>query len=152
MAFTNPAVLVGANNAGKSTVIAALRLATGMLRQGMRLNCPETRVIKSERIGVHPFDPAHYDLQLENLRYEFRQATTAITVTFDNRAQVRAVWPVSDEEPFFHFRSSAGVNLSEARAVRDHFTAIGTIPILSPIDVRESSLGTPWVRQNLSTG
>jgi energy-coupling factor transporter ATP-binding protein EcfA2 len=149
--FPNPAVLIGANNAGKSTIIAALRLATLMLRQGKRLRATHARRVRGDEIRVHEFTSEQFDLQDENLRFEFRSLETSFSLVFDNGSQLIAVWPKSQKRAYFYFQNAAGATLEVPGAVDASFSTIGTIPPLSPIDLREERLSTRWVQQNLTT-
>lgn len=152
VAFTQPTILVGPNNAGKSTIIAALRVAALMMRQAKRLNA--SHVIQDSRGDylAYSFNSEQFDLVDENLRHEFRPNETSFELEFQNKTKLTAIWPPPHHgSSYFKFTDSNGANLEVARAIRDRIPDLGTIPPLGPIEHREEVLGAAYIRQNQST-
>ena len=114
--FPEDAFLVGPNNAGKSTVIAALRSVASMARTAERLR-PQTvrKVDLIERRG-HTFSGDSIGLVEENLRHEFHQVETRLTVDFDD-ARIEASWPTDDSGGFFWVMDN-DINVTSPRQVR----------------------------------
>jgi predicted ATPase len=143
--FPSPAVLVGPNNAGKSTVITALRVAALMLRQGKRANASHVVKEGGESVRAHAFRSEQFDLMDENLRHEFRRVEPRFELHFVNGSSLKAVWPIRAQvSSYFIFRDSQGNPLEVARAVRDLFPNVGTVPPLGPVEQREEILGQPY--------
>lgn len=150
--FTQPTILVGPNNAGKSTIIAALRVAAQMIRQAKRLNASfQVREGEDTTFG-HSFRSDQFDLIDENLRHEFRPLETRFDLTFENKCSLSAIWPAPGSgQPHFFLRDSRRAVLETARAVREYLPDISTVPPLTPLEQREEILKTRYVQQNLGT-
>src|SRR3989442_538137 len=86
-------VLVGPNNAGKSTAISALRSAAAMTRIAFRKN-PSTRPKDlGYSVWGYPFTSAQQQLDDENLRWDFRQQEVRLELEFTSGLSLRAIWP-----------------------------------------------------------
>src|SRR5690348_7686338 len=76
------AVLLGPNNAGKSTLISALRAASAMLRY-TKWRVPALKKYDRERLyWAYPLAPGKFDLEEENLRYDGLDNETRIRLKF----------------------------------------------------------------------
>ena len=107
--------LVGPNNAGKSTVIAALRAARQMARLAARRYPTETFLDRGATVSGYVFTGDQLGLVEENLRHEFRDVETRLTVRFRGNVRLTAVWPPEGVEPgsFFYLTSRRGGELIE---------------------------------------
>jgi hypothetical protein len=143
------AYLAGPNNAGKSTLIAALRAAAQMLRFAMRRNPTDTFTDRAEQVLGYPLRAANVALEDENLRHEFRDAETRMSVRLTNGAVVTAVWPREATGDAFFYLQQGRSSINNVRQARDVFPDIGIIPVLSPIDSHEELLTPKYVRENL---
>lgn len=152
-------VLVGANNAGKSTALGALRLIVAMLPQARRVN-PNTagplgdRMFRGWAITQAAADAAGFST--ENLRFDFRPAETRIEVTTTTGVKLVAAWPeVRDpDEPapngvFFVFPPE-GSESSPRAAARDETPIVAMLPTLTPLDDRESAVSPETLRRQAS--
>ena len=89
-AFGDSTFVVGPNNAGKSTLLSALRLASGLLRQACRAKPDRIGEYRGGSYVAYGFDAEPLGLVEENLRHEFRNLQTSIRVVFDKeRASLR---------------------------------------------------------------
>lgn len=145
--FPEDAILLGPNNAGKSTVIAALRAAASMARTASRRKGLATRQIDGTRRWGHQFSGESVGLIEENLRYEFHEVETELSVEFAGDGKINAVWPV-EEEAFFYVLDN-DINLTEPRHVRSTLPRIGLVPVLSPVEHVEMVLSDKYVHANL---
>jgi energy-coupling factor transporter ATP-binding protein EcfA2 len=147
--------VVGPNNAGKSTLLSALRLASGLLRQTSRLRPDRGVRFRSSQYLGYSFDAERLGLVEENLRHEFREVETSIHVLFDNGAHLRAVWPVGLDEddepasPFFFVEVDNRPQPRTPAAVRGVFPSLGVVPMLAPIERTETLLETKTVKRDL---
>lgn len=147
--FHEDAYLVGPNNAGKSTVIAALRAVANMARIASRTGAAQSLEIDGfEQVG-HWFTGAQVGLVDENLRHEFHQVETRLKAQFTSGALLEAIWPVDEDGGFFYVLSKDNVNLMRAGAVREVLPSVGVVPVLSPVDHSEELLSEKYVRANL---
>jgi predicted ATP-dependent endonuclease of OLD family len=147
------ALLAGPNNAGKSTLIAAIRTIAKMSRFAAQRNASENVVDKGYRAVAHAFPYGRFGLVEENLRHEFRDEEARITAFFRNGTRLTAVWPPDPTtlDPFFYVLDG-DIALSAAKDVRSVLPSIGTIPVLSPIDHQEAVLTSPrYIRDNLDS-
>jgi hypothetical protein len=153
------AVLVGPNNAGKTTLVHSLRLAASLLRFARRRNAYEAfedDVLDTYSRSVVGYPIAHVGARElswyrdENLRHEFRPAATGLTVTFKSKACLRVVWPVNGTA-FFYIEKAPGIVARSAADVRDCTPTIGVVPTLLPVEEREEVLDAHYVWESVGT-
>ena len=104
-----------------------------------------------QRLG-HLLTAQQFDLEEENLRYEFGSDETRIELRFRGEAVLRAVWPEEEdvEPPFFYVLDRHQQPIRRAGGVREVFPRVGTVPILTPIDYRERRRTRDTVIRQLS--
>jgi energy-coupling factor transporter ATP-binding protein EcfA2 len=147
--------VVGPNNAGKSTLLSALRLASGLLRQASRVRPDRAGTFKSQQYLGYGFDAERLGLVEENLRHEFRDVETSIHLVFDGGAHLRAVWPTGVDEddepasPFFFVEADNRPQPRTPAAVRAAFPTLGVVPMLTPIERTEARLEATTVKRDL---
>jgi len=157
--FRRSNALVGANNAGKSTVLGALRLIVAMLPQARRVN-PNTvgsldgHTYRGWAITTAAIESTGFST--ENLRYDFRSDETTIEVKTSTGVRLVAAWPSVDdsEEPappgtFFVFPPD-GSSSTPRNAARDLVPTIAMLPMLTPLDDRESAVSDETLRRHAS--
>lgn len=147
--------LIGPNNAGKSTLVAALRTAASMLQHARQRKPDDYRLHGATHHHAYTFSSERHGLKDQNLAFEMRaDREVSIGLFFDDRSSLRAVWPAEHEEdgrPFFYLLDRTGVQPRRPTDVRAAFPAISTIPVLSPVEAEESVLSEDYVRGNLGT-
>jgi hypothetical protein len=147
--LTGDAYLAGPNNAGKTTLIAALRVTAQMLRIAMRRNPTDVFNDGSQEVLGYAFTGTQVGLEEENLRHEFRDLEARIVARFRNDAVVTAVWPIEGAgDPFFYLQQGRA-SINNLNQARDAFPSVGIVPVLSPVDREEESLTPKYVRENL---
>jgi hypothetical protein len=120
-----------------------------MLRIAKRRNPSETFVDKAQQILGYSFTDQQIGLDESNLRHEFRDLETRLSVRFKNGAVVTAVWPdEASGEPFFYLQQG-NASINNVRQARDAFPEIGMIPVLSPVENEEELLTPKYVREQL---
>ena len=146
------AFLVGPNNAGKSTLISAARVAAGMLDHATRRQPTGRREHGHRRVATHSLRADQYGLVTENLRHQFRSGESAVSLRTDTDLILTGVWPSDDDEhgpePFFYLRHPDERNISQPSMVRKLTGQIGIIPGLYPINQTETVLEEKYVRQH----
>ena len=103
VSFGQTAVLVGPNNAGKSTVVTALRAIAQMMATAKRLRATY-RVFQGDHLyWGHRFTTEQIGLDADNLRWESASDSVSLRATFSDNARVQATWPDADseKEPYF---------------------------------------------------
>jgi hypothetical protein len=147
--FRGDAFLVGPNNAGKSTAIAALRVGASMLRTAKRFRATDSEELDGTIRWGHAFTAGSVGLVHENLRHEFRQSDTRIRLVFDGDSELVAVWKPGDDSGGFFYVRHKDVTLRQPKEIRRVFPDMGLVPVLSPIDTEEEPLSEKYVRANL---
>lgn len=153
------AVLVGPNNAGKTTLVQSLRLAASLVRFARRRN-PNER-FEDTIFDKYPRDVLGYPIAQvgsrelswyrdENLRHEFREEPTGLMVGFKSGACLRAVWPV-ESTGFFYVDKQPGLIARTASEVRANVPTIGVVPTLLPIEDREEVLNSGYIWESIGT-
>ena len=152
--FRDDAFLVGPNNAGKSTVLAALRAGAYMTRLAARLKADDAFTIDGVARPGWRFSGDVVRLVEENLRHEFHQVETQLALHFTSGAVLQAYWPVQedDNEPagFFTIRHQ-DVSLRQPAQVREVVPTIGVVPVLSPLEHDERLLSDEYVKDSLDS-
>jgi hypothetical protein len=148
--FKGDAFLAGPNNAGKSTILAALRACTYMLRRAQRQRPPDVFQDHGTQVLGFPLVSAQLALVDENLRHEFRDVESRLVLRFSGQSRLVASWPSEESErpPFFYLQRG-GTAVDGVPEAAMYFPTIGIVPILSPIDQEESVLTPKYVRENI---
>lgn len=146
------AFLVGPNNAGKSTLISAIRATAEMLRHASRRRPTSYRMHRGRTVRAHDLAPVAKTLVDENLRHQFRISDTSLRLKTDTDIILTAVWPEEeDEAAFFYLERPDGRIISEPRDVRHQVGTIGIVSGLYPVNQRERLLDDEYVRANLES-
>jgi energy-coupling factor transporter ATP-binding protein EcfA2 len=150
LSLRGDAYLAGPNNAGKSTLIAAIRTGAKMLRYAEQRAATFSVLDKGNRVTAHIFGSGRFGLVEDNLRYEFREIEARLGLRFPNGVRLTAVWPPDPElDPFFYVLDG-DVSLTTPREVRQAVPSIGIVPVLSPVDDQEGELTSKkYARENL---
>lgn len=153
--FRKSNVLLGANNAGKSTVLSALRVLVAMLPQARRINPTDLGFLDGNAtrgwaITATSLDTAAF--AAENLRYDFRDDETRIELTFSNGAQIVASWPPGQDEGtprgMYFVRAPDDGKIQSPRSVaKDLVPSLAVIPTLTPIDDTEAWVSDQTLRR-----
>lgn len=144
-------VLVGPNNAGKSTILEALRCCTAMIRHASLRRAKTTAEWKRETHRVHEFPEDTFGLELANLRHNFSEAESSIRLYLTGGLTATAVWPASSPERAFFFLQEGRRSLETPTEVRRAFPRIGVVPILTPLEKEERLLNESYVVRNATT-
>lgn len=157
VSFSQGAYLVGPNNAGKSTILTALRTADVLLRYA-RSRKPTLSVEHNNRkFPAYPLILNEFPALQESVRHEFRNSNEArFELTWKSGAKLVAVWPGEtdydeDSENFFYLEKQPGFPVRDTLAARSSFPQLGVIPLLGPIEHSEGLRDDRYVRSNVST-
>ncbi|WP_158075625.1 ATP-dependent nuclease [Actinokineospora bangkokensis] len=145
-------LLVGPNNAGKSTIIDALRLASHLLNVTKRRNPDIRRRDETRKLNIKGYSLVKYgsDLIDENVRHEFREVESRIELHFKNKAAIYVVWPV-DNDAYFYVEHEPTVQAGTLQTVRERFDTIAVVRTMTPLEPNESILSEKYVRDNLGS-
>lgn len=150
--FGDSALLVGPNNAGKSTIISALRLCAIAARAARRLNPAEMFKDRGSWVWGYPMSMASGSGFVdENVRHEFRDEESRLELKYRSGATMQLVWPTGDQAPFFHVRDANGPSKITPRRARELLTPIGIVPTLTPVEYEENRRDAAYIREKIET-
>ena len=156
-AFTGSAYLVGPNNAGKSTILLALRLTDALLRVAYSRRPTLRRSDNGMLRHAYEINLAEFPSLRQSLRYEFGNNEARLVATWATNHQLIAVWPeppddeYDNHDGFFYLAKDREVQPTTPSLVRRDYPSLGIVPILTPVDQVEAELSSDYVARNLST-
>lgn len=143
-------LLLGPNNAGKSTIINALRLGGAAAKVLMRLRATEVFRDLDRNILGHPLASVPDDgYDFGNIAHEFQAGESRLELKFSTGAIVRIVWP-EDDPPFF-WLSVNEANVTTAAGAKQALIRVGLVPTLTPVDRHEKLLSREHLAANIET-
>lgn len=152
--FGDGAYLVGPNNAGKSTLLTALRTANVLLRHAYRRKADLVMVDSDISYHAYPVSLREFPALRDSLRHEFGSEETRMELTWTNGSRMVAVWPEGDDfEPtdsFFYLLQGSGFPIRSPQDARKYFPELGVIPVLGPVEHTEDLLNADYINQNIS--
>ncbi len=156
-------VLIGANNAGKSTTLEAIRLLASMLPSARRVSPSTAGSVDGTVVRGWPITAAAIEasaFSVENIRHDLRDEETRIEATASSGARLVACWPASEADDvdegslhgtYFVFPAD-GAPIRTARDIARHdIPTIGVVPTLTPLDNRESYVSDETLRRNMTS-
>ena len=144
---------MGPNNAGKSTIISALRLCAAAVTHARRRGPSETFIDLDRKVTGYELNSlAKRDsagFVAENVQHEFRDEISRLELEFSSEARVHIVWPRREEgRPFFYLEKLPGLISRSSATAKAVTSSIGIVPTLVPIDQREQVRSEDYVREN----
>ncbi|PCI43070.1 MAG: hypothetical protein COB49_12810 [Alphaproteobacteria bacterium] len=141
-------VLVGPNNAGKSTILTAFRiLSVGMRRAGSR----NSTLVEGPQglVPGHIVDMSSISAAEENIFYNYKNSDGAeITFWLSNKNSLKLFF--SESGACFLIPDSQGKRLANPAAFRKQFNCkIGFVPILGPVEHHEPLFAKEAARRAL---
>lgn len=151
--FKKLSIIVGKNNAGKSTLVESLRLvsiAISRFQSVVYHNPPSWTELPIRAKGINlSFDSL--GLNTENIFHKYGNPPSIITATFSNRQEV-TIYIGQDAEVFCTLVDSNGDYIStRGQATKLEIVQVSILPQISPLRREEKVLNKDYVRQNIST-
>jgi hypothetical protein len=156
ISFGDGTYLVGPNNAGKSTILTALRTADVLIRYAHRRK-PSLRCIHNNRnIAAYPLTLSEFPALEESVRHEFHEDKEArFELTLRSGGRLVGVWPKvnGDDSPqnFFYLEKKPGLQIHDPVGAKAAFPLLGVVPVLSPVEHAEGLRDNNYVRTSVST-
>jgi energy-coupling factor transporter ATP-binding protein EcfA2 len=152
--FGDGAYLVGPNNAGKSTLLTALRVADVLLRYAYARKS-DSRASDGDVLRyVYPVILRDFPALRDSLRFEFGTSESRLELTWKSGAKLVAVWPDEVEEdaasPFFYLLQADSSVCKLPKQARDNFPSLGIIPTLGPVEHTEKLLDDKYIKANIA--
>jgi AAA domain, putative AbiEii toxin, Type IV TA system len=150
VSFGDTAVLIGPNNAGKTTVIGAITAASHMLRLAKKFKANRRQIRGDDAVWAYEFSTSQVGLDEDSLRWESRDEDVQVRLTFADGSQLTALWPWSGGDPPHFFIESADHRSPRQPAeVKAMLPAIDVVPALSPLERREDLHDSQYVRDSI---
>ena len=153
-----PNILLGANNAGKSTVLSALRLIVAMLPTARRVKPSKAGPFNGGVLRGWPVTNAALEASAfsgDNVRYDFRPDETSIEVAVTSGVRLIVAWAENyDDEvvqPIYFVKPPPGSLLTSVNAARDMTPNVAILPTFSPLEDREQWVSDDTIRRNLTS-
>ncbi|RZT12898.1 putative ATP-dependent endonuclease of OLD family [Kribbella sp. VKM Ac-2569] len=155
LTFGESAYLVGPNNAGKSTILTAIRTVEVLLRYAYARKPDVAIQHNGSRLLGYPVTLREFPALRDSIRYEFGDAEAALELTWKSGVKLTAVWPEEPDDddavnPFFYLTRANGFPVTSIGQARSEFPPLGVIPILSPLEHTEYLIETTTVTRNIS--
>lgn len=151
--FRELTVIVGKNNAGKSTLIEALRLVALALSRFRYVNYhppPAWLEIPIRARGIKP-SLKNFGFNIENLFHNYGDPPSEIIAEFSNKLKV-IIYVGEQEEVYCVLLNRDGDYITtKGTANQLDIPQVNILPQISPIQKEEKVLNREYVRQNLST-
>ena len=146
-------IIVGANNAGKSTVVEALRLVSLVANRYKNLNFAipprESNIPMSYRV-VSP-SLVNFNINFDNLFHNLGDPPAVITAEFETGERIE-IYLVGHERLYASiFGSSQRIVRSKAEARQVNIPEIHILPQVAPLAREETVLNEDYVRANMSS-
>jgi len=151
-------VLVGPNNAGKTTIVNSMRLCAALLDHARRRNPGDSTAKTFGRYWSYSITGAAMEQAAfndENIYHDFLRQAASVDLAFANGSSIRVEWPESDnpspEYGFFHLTGPPRSSQRGTRLAKELFPTIGVVPTLTPVEGGERLLTAKTVRANYTT-
>lgn len=149
--FKEIAIIVGKNNAGKSTIIEALRLVSIVSTRKLNFQPPPRWL--DLQTGIKGVTPSLSGLgfSMKNIFHKYQGAPAKITATFKNKSKIE-IYIGEKAEVFAIIYDKKGKVRTSKKAVKSaEIPTINILPQISALATEESVLGYEYVKANLST-
>ena len=152
-ALRSKTVIVGHNNAGKSTVVEALRVLAIVTARLNRLNFnppPDWTELPLIYAGVSPSVDG-LGIQFQTISNQYSGEPAQVKATFTSGETIQLL--LSDEGRIFAvLRDAAGELIrSKSAALKANFPTIQVLPQITPLDLAEKVLREDYVRRSISS-
>lgn len=149
--FSKFAVIAGRNNAGKSTLIEAIRIIAEVLPKFLQGAFVRSRSwVGSDSIGVH-LKLDQLGLRAATLFHRYRQPPASLTAEFEGGALFTLIVG-ADCEAFIEGTLASGAAVdSRATARKADYPKIAVLPQISPLSEDETVLKASYVQSCLNT-
>lgn len=145
-------IIVGKNNAGKSTLVEALRfvsIAVSKFRGSIYQPAPRWLDLPARIKGIRPSIKG-FGFNIQNLFHNYGNPPCQITAHFTDNVVV-TIYIGAEAEVFCYLTDSDGVCvITKGAAAKVNISQVNILPVLSHIQKEERVLTSDYVRQNLS--
>src|SRR5690554_6717174 len=151
--FKDISIIVGKNNAGKSTLIETLRIISVIASRCVNLNfkkSPDWLDMNPKYVGVSP-SLTNLNISTKNLFFMYGDAPSKITVHFSNKSKIE-IYVGEEAEVFAIIYNQKGeLVTSKIQARQANLRPVNILPQISPIQENETVLKYKTVQSGTNT-
>lgn len=143
-------ILVGPNNAGKSTIISALRILEVALRRAKSKNAERVN-LPGDRLGYgHNISISQLSVSLENVATDYNSEDSRIEFRLSNRNRLVLYFPNNGGCTLYW--KVDGPTVTTASRFRAAFpVVVQVVPVLGPLEHNEAYVSEDTVKESLNT-
>ncbi|WP_136681233.1 ATP-binding protein [Neptunomonas sp. XY-337] len=150
VSFNETNILVGPNNAGKSTIISAFRILDVALRKARRLKAERVPLPSGSTGFGHRVPEQQISVSLENVATDYNSEDSKIEFRLTNRNKLYLYFP-SEGGCILHWENE-GSGVNTPGRFRNAFPInIQVIPVLGPLEHEEAYVNEDTVKNSLNT-
>ena len=146
-------IIVGKNNAGKSTLIESLRILAIVVNRSSNINytnCPDWLNLSEDTLGIAP-SLNNLDISTRNIFYMYGDPPAKISAYFENGVTIH-IYIGEDSQIFATIFSASGINVESKKFAKTlGLVEINILPQISPLLKVESLIKFETVQRNIST-
>lgn len=146
-------VIVGQNNAGKSTIVEALRLVAIVVNRYKNLGYtypPSKSDLPRREIGVSP-SLRNIEINTDSIFYRYGDPPLIITATFNDNSSV-TIYFWDDGKLHAVIRDQSGdIVKTRKQAIQVNLPTVNIMPQVAPVDKNEIILTPEYVRSTMSS-
>lgn len=155
VSFKDTSIIVGENNAGKSTIIEALRLVSIVTSRALNFqNVPKWIDLPTSYKGVVP-SLSGLDFPKKSLFHKYQDGPARVTAHFTSKARIEIYLGSIDEEDIgvfaLVFDSDKKIRKTRQGIKDSGIPEINILPQISALAKEETVLSYDYVRSNLTT-
>ncbi|NDY71358.1 ATP-dependent endonuclease [Desulfobacter hydrogenophilus] len=151
--FKKSCIIVGKNNAGKSTVVEALRLVsliTNKYRTSVYKKRPTWLDAPSGLIGVSP-SIKNIGINFDTIFFHYGSSPSIITAEFNDKNRI-TIYVGDGGKIFAVLRNSRGTIVkTRSKALKLNLTPINIFPQVGPVQKKEMILNSDYVKSNIGS-
>ena len=151
--FKDLTIAVGRNNAGKSTLIEALRIVSVGVNRAAAINYTTTPYLLELDVDLFVISPSieNLDISTSNIFYRYGPAPALIKTYFDDGVIIDT-YVGEDAKVFVLIFDKNGKNIVSKRMAKDlNLKSINILPQISPLIREESIIKNSTVQRNIDT-
>lgn len=150
VALSETNILVGPNNAGKSTIISAFRILDVALRKAKRLNADRVH-LPEDRMGFgHRIPEQQINVSLENVATNYNDEDSHIEFRLTNKNKLYLFFP-KDGGCTLHWETTGASANTPGKFKLAFPITIQVVPILGPLEHEEAYVTDETVKSSLNT-
>ncbi|OAH98910.1 ATP-dependent nuclease [Methylomonas methanica] len=143
-------ILVGPNNAGKSTIISAFRILDVAIKKARRLK-PERVATSSGKIGFgHKIPEQQISVSLENVATDYNDEDSRIEFKLTNKNKLILYFP-NGGGCTLHWETEHGVVTTPTSFKSAFPISVQVVPVLGPLEHQEAYVNEDTVKNSLNT-